>query len=127
MRRLEQGGGPIPVVFLDVGAAEQPRGLGVRPAGKEVCEDLPGVRGPAGPEQRSGQQHPERAHRSGSGGLSLGIELEEPAERPRRPGGIVQLGPGRPEHQADRGLPTPAVEPAARPTSSAAFSRSSWR
>ena len=82
--RLEQGGGPIPVLFLDVGAAEQPRGFGVRSLGKEVREELPGLRGPAGPEQRTGQEQPERSHRSGSGGLSLGIELKPPVERSRR-------------------------------------------
>ncbi len=43
--RLEQRGGPIPVLFLDVGAAEQPRSLGVRPLGQEVREDLPGFDG----------------------------------------------------------------------------------
>ena len=41
----------------------------------------------------------------GSGGLSLGIELEEPLERLDGPGGIVQLGAGRPEDQQTASFP----------------------
>ena len=46
--RLEQGGGPIPVLLLDIRAAEQPRGFGVGSVGKEVREELPGLARAAG-------------------------------------------------------------------------------
>ncbi len=58
-----------------------------------------------GPEQRTGQQQPERSHRIGSGGRALGIEFEEPAERPRRPCGILQPGTRRSEDQKTTSFP----------------------
>ena len=42
--QLEQVSGPIPVLLLDIGAAKQPRGLGVRSASQEGREEPPGLR-----------------------------------------------------------------------------------
>jgi hypothetical protein len=63
-------------------------------------------RGLACPEQRSHQKLLERAHRSRSGGSPLGIEFEPPLERSRRAAGVVQLGPGGPDHELTPGFPS---------------------
>ena len=73
--------------------------------GKEVHKELPGLRGPAGLEQRFGQEQPERSYRTGGSNHALGIKLEEPADASDRSGRIVQLGACRSEDQKTSGFP----------------------
>ena len=78
--RLEQRGGPIPVLFLDVGAAKQPRGFGVRSVGKEVREQLPGFDGLAGSRATNGP--------GATGAVAPDWERRpRPRDRARRTGG----------------------------------------
>ena len=124
--RFDLSGGLDPGLLLDEGAAKEPRCLGVRSVGQQVCEDLPGIRRLASPKQRPRQEQAELAHRLGSGGMSLWIELKEPAEGLDRPGGIVQLGGAVPRIRRPRAS-HPGCRTSCSATTSAALSRSFCR